>query len=60
MNSSATVNYDHDYLKQYMVSYNLMDYGYIVRWQSELVNTNKSIIPVCDEPYQTTKGILQQ
>jgi len=27
----------------------------IVRWQSELVNSNKSILPLCDKPYHTNK-----
>jgi len=27
-----------------------MDYGYIVRRQSDLVNT-KYVLPVCDKPY---------
>jgi len=28
---------------------------YIVRWQSDLVNTKESVLPVCDQPYHTNK-----
>jgi len=34
--------------------------GYIVRGQSDLINTKVSILPVCDKPYHTIKGILQK
>jgi len=27
----------------------------IVRWQSNLVNTEESVLPVCDKPYHTNK-----
>jgi len=37
MDSPQTV--DHDHLLQYMVSFNPMDLGYIVRWESDLLNT---------------------
>ena len=35
-----------------------MDLGYIVGWQSDLVNTKENILPVCDKPYHTNKGIV--
>jgi len=28
-----------------------MESGYIVRWQSDLVYTIESVLPVCDKPY---------
>ena len=34
--------------------------GYIVKWKSDLVNTNESILPVCDEPYYTNKRKAQK
>jgi len=37
-----------------------MDKGYTVRWQSDLVNTIESELPVCDKPYYTNKGILEK
>ena len=37
-----------------------IDKDYIVRLQSDLVNTKASILPVCDKPYHTKKGILQK
>jgi len=43
-----------------MVIFNTMELGYIVGWQSDLVNTKESIIPVCDKPYHTNKIILQK
>ena len=27
--------------------------GFIVRWQSDVVNTKESVLPVCDQPYLT-------
>ena len=36
-----------------------MDYGYIVRWQSDLVYAIKSVIPVCDKPYHMNNGFQQ-
>jgi len=33
-----------------------MDKGYIVRWQSDLVNTKESELSVCDKPYHTNNG----
>jgi len=44
---------------QYIVNSNPMDYGYIVRWQSDLVNTKESEIPVRDKPYHT-HNLFQQ
>ena len=35
-----------------MVYFNSMDKDYIVKWQSDPVNT-KSLLPVCDKPYYT-------
>ena len=32
----------------------------IVRWQSDLVNTKKSILPVCDKPYHMNKRTVQK
>ena len=32
----------------------------IVRWQSDLVNTNESLLPVCDKPYNTNKSAKQE
>jgi len=32
----------------------------IVRWQSDLVNTKESVLPVCDKPYQTNKRKIQK
>ena len=43
-----------------MVNFNKMYYSYIVRWQSDLVNTKESILPVCDKPYHTNKRIVQK
>ena len=37
-----------------------MDYAYIVRRQSDLVNTKESGLPVCDKPDQTNNGIQQK
>jgi len=31
-----------------------------VRRQSDLINTKESILPICDNPYHTNKGILQK
>jgi len=56
MDSSATVN--HNQLFQYMVSFNPIGYGYMVWGQSDLVNTTKSVLPVCNKPYHTNKEIL--
>jgi len=36
-----------------------MDWGYIVRRQSDLLNTKESILLVCDKPYYTKKWIQQ-
>ena len=33
--------------------------GYIVRWQSDLVNTKESELPVFDKPYHTNNGFQQ-
>jgi len=33
-----------------------MDKGYIVMWQSDLVYTIESVLPVCDKPYQMNNG----
>jgi len=57
MDSSTTVNHDH--LQQYMVNFNPMDLGYIVRWQSDLVYTIESVLPVCDKPYYMHYGFQQ-
>jgi len=43
-----------------MFNFNPKDYDYIVRWQSDLVNTKESILPVCDKPNTTNKWILQK
>ena len=43
-----------------MVNFNLMDDGYIVRSQSGLESTKESVLPVCDNPGHTVKGILQK
>jgi len=43
-----------------MVNCNPMGYGYSVRWQSDIVNTTESELPVCDKPYHTSKGKLQK
>jgi len=32
----------------------------IVRWQSDLVDTKQSVLPVCDKTYHMNKGILQK
>ena len=42
MDSSTTVNHDHLY--QYMVNFNPMDYGFIVRCQSDLVYTIECVL----------------
>ena len=42
-----------------MVNFYPMDTGYIVMWQSDLVNTKESVLPDCDKPYHTDKRILQ-
>jgi len=34
-----------------MVNYNPIDKDYNVSWQSDLENTQESILPVCDQPY---------
>jgi len=36
-----------------------MNKGYIVGWQSDLVNTKESVLPVCDKPYQTDNELQQ-
>ena len=40
-----------------MAKFNPINNGYIVRWQSDLVNTKESVHPVCDKPYHTKNGI---
>ena len=40
-----------------MVNFNQKSLGYIVRWQSDLVNTKERVISVCYTPYPTKKGI---
>jgi len=37
-----------------------MDQDYIIRSQSDQVNTKEGIFPVCDKPYHTNKEILQK
>jgi len=41
-----------------MVNFNPMDYGYIVRWQADLVYTIESVVllPVWDIPYHMNNG----
>jgi len=34
-----------------------LDKVYIVKWQSNLVNTKESLLPVCDKPYHKNNGI---
>ena len=29
-------------------------------WQSDLVYTKESVLPVCENPYQPNKGVLQK
>jgi len=41
-----------------MVKISPMDYGYIVRWQADLVNTKENLLPVCDYPYHKIKENL--
>ena len=36
-----------------------IEYGYTVRWQSDLVYTIKSAFPVCDKPYHMNNGFQQ-
>jgi len=57
MDCSTTVTHDH--LLQYMVSFNSVDEEYIVRWQSDLVYTIESVLPVYDKPYQMNNGLQQ-
>jgi len=33
-----------------------MDKGYVVKWQSGLVYTIGSVLPVCDKPYHMNNG----
>jgi len=40
-----------------MVNCNPTDYGYIVKWQANLVNTKETVLPVCKIPYHTNKRI---
>ena len=56
LDSSPSVN--HDNLEQYMVYFNPIEWGYIIRRQFNLVNTKQSIRLVCDQPYNTNKGKL--
>ena len=37
-----------------------MDKVYIVRWQSDLINTNENVLTICDKPYQTNNWIQQK
>ena len=37
-----------------------MDKGYIVRWQSDLVYTTESVLPVCDQPNHMNNGFQQR
>jgi len=47
------------YNSVYMINFNSMNKGYIVGWQSDLVNTKESVLPVCDKPYQTDNELQQ-
>ena len=42
-----------------MVNFNPIDKGYIVRWQSDLVNTKENELNVCDKSYHTNNGFQQ-
>jgi len=42
-----------------MVNINPMNYGYIVRWQSNLVYTIETVLPDCDKPYHMNNGFQQ-
>ena len=56
MDRSATVTHDH--LLQYMVNFNSMDSGYIVRWQSDIENTKERPLhkPSQDQRKSTALG----
>jgi len=41
-----------------MVNFNPIYKKYFVRWQSDLVNTIESILPVCHKPYHKIKENL--
>jgi len=43
-----------------MVNFNLMDQVMIVGWQSDLVNTKESVLPVCDKPFYMNKRKVQK
>ena len=45
---------------KYMVNFNSMDQVYIVRRQSDLVNTKEWVPPVCGKPYHMNNRILQK
>jgi len=44
-----------------MVNFKPIEYGYIVRWQSDLVYTCtiECVLPVCDKPYHMNNGFQQ-
>jgi len=48
---------DHLQLLQYMVNFNPIDSGYIVRWQAYLLSTKEAVLHVCDKSYHTNNGI---
>jgi len=39
-----------------MANFNQFDKGSIDRWQSDLVYTIESVLPVCDQPYHMNNG----
>jgi len=52
--SQSSVNHDH--LKQYIVNLNPIDYDYIVRWQSDLENTQeKSLLKPSQDQRKSTE-----
>jgi len=61
MDSPPTVNHNHLY--QYTINFHPMDpmdQDYIVRCQSDQVNTKESVLPVCDYPYHMNKRKVQK
>jgi len=58
IDSSANVRHDHSY----MLIFYLMDkgYRYIVKWQSDLLNTKENQLPVCDKPSQGQKSTTER
>jgi len=42
-----------------MVNFNPIDKAYIVSWQSDLVNTKESVLPVFHKPYNTNKNTTE-